>query len=104
MAVTAEFSVYPIGVGESLSEHIAKVVDIIDRSGVQYKLGPMGTTFQAASVAEAFALLERCIDTLEKAAPRLVTSIKIDSAKREMGGLDERLARVASKLGREAIT
>ena len=42
----ASFSVLPVGVGEELREHIAAVVDLIDGSGLTYKLGAMQTTLE----------------------------------------------------------
>jgi uncharacterized protein (TIGR00106 family) len=38
-----EFSVVPIGKGDSLAELVSKVVDIIDTSGMPYQLTAMGT-------------------------------------------------------------
>ncbi|RLE30368.1 thiamine-binding protein, partial [Candidatus Acetothermia bacterium] len=29
-----EFTISPIGVGESLSEYVAKVIDLVDKSGL----------------------------------------------------------------------
>jgi uncharacterized protein YqgV (UPF0045/DUF77 family) len=37
----AYFSIAPVGVGESLSEYIAAIADIIDKSGLEYRLGAM---------------------------------------------------------------
>jgi len=41
--VLLEFSMAPLGLGESVSEHVARVVDVIDKSGLPYQLTPMGT-------------------------------------------------------------
>ena len=37
----ASFSISPVGVGEALSKHVAEIIDIIDKSGLKYKLGAM---------------------------------------------------------------
>ena len=42
----ASFSIAPVGVGEALSKHVAEIVDIIDKSGLKYKLGAMQTTVE----------------------------------------------------------
>jgi uncharacterized protein YqgV (UPF0045/DUF77 family) len=39
----AEISVIPIGKGVDLAGYVAKVVKIIDESGLDYKLHAMGT-------------------------------------------------------------
>ena len=41
--VLLEFSMSPLGKGESVSKYVARSLDIIDRSGVAYQLNPMGT-------------------------------------------------------------
>ena len=42
----ASFSVLPVGIGEALSEHVARIIDIIDASGLDYRLGAMETTVE----------------------------------------------------------
>ena len=43
----AEFQIVPIGTkGASLSEILAKVAKLIDQSGLDYRVGPMGTTVE----------------------------------------------------------
>ena len=43
MSVLAEFSMSPMDKGESVSEYVARSLEIVAESGVAYKLGPMGT-------------------------------------------------------------
>ena len=44
--VLLEFSIAPVGQGESVSAHVARILDLIDRSGVPYQLTPMGTILE----------------------------------------------------------
>ena len=39
----AFFSLYPLDKGESLSKYVARSLDIIDNSGLDYQLTSMGT-------------------------------------------------------------
>ena len=41
-----EFSMSPLGKGESVSKYVARSLDIIDKSGVDYRLNPMGTVLE----------------------------------------------------------
>ena len=41
--VLLEMSIVPIGAGESVSQYVAKCVDVVDRSGLNYELHAMGT-------------------------------------------------------------
>lgn len=36
--VLLEFSMAPLGQGESISAHVARILDVIDKSGVPYQL------------------------------------------------------------------
>ena len=49
----ASFSVLPFGVGEALSEHVAKIIAIIDESGLDYRLGAMATTVEGSEEEES---------------------------------------------------
>jgi uncharacterized protein YqgV (UPF0045/DUF77 family) len=44
--VLLEFSMAPAGQGDSVSEHVARILDVIDKSGVSYQLTPMGTILE----------------------------------------------------------
>ena len=41
MSVLAEVSIMPVGVGESISKHVAQAVEVIAASGLNYELCPM---------------------------------------------------------------
>ena len=41
--VLLEFSLTPLDKGQSVSEYVARSLDIIDRSGLDYRLHAMGT-------------------------------------------------------------
>ena len=45
----AEISVIPIGEGIDLANYVARVVKIIDESGLDYKLNAMGTVVEGDS-------------------------------------------------------
>jgi len=96
----ASFSVVPIGVGEELKEHIAKVLDIIDTSGLPYKLGAMQTTVEGEPDA-VMALIMKCHGLLLEAAPRVLTHIAIDDRKGATGRLEGKVQDVEQVLGRE---
>ena len=44
--IVCEFSVVPLGAGESLSEQVAKCLKIVQESGLPYQLTPMGTILE----------------------------------------------------------
>jgi uncharacterized protein YqgV (UPF0045/DUF77 family) len=46
--VLLEFSMAPLGLGESVSAQVAQILDVIDRSGVAYRLTPMAPSSKAS--------------------------------------------------------
>lgn len=96
----ASFSVVPIGVGEELKEHIAKVLDVIDKSGLSYKLGAMQTTVEGEP-DEVMALIMKCHRLMLEGSPRVLTHIAIDDRKGATGRLAGKVTDVESVLGRD---
>jgi uncharacterized protein (TIGR00106 family) len=73
----AEFSIVPIGVGESLSAHVARAFEVIESSGVAYERHAMGTNLEG-DWDEVMAVIKACRDRLLETSNRVSLSIKID--------------------------
>lgn len=82
MSTLIDFSIFPVGKGESVSPYVARVMTIIKDSGLKYKLGPMGTTIEG-EWDELMAMVTRCFKELKKDCGRIYMSIKVDY--REVG-------------------
>ncbi len=95
----AEFSIVPMGVGESLSKHIAGILDIVDESGLEYKITPMGTVVEG-DWKEIIHLIKDCHDEMLKTAPRVYTRIAIDDRKGATNRLEGKIASVEKHLNR----
>jgi len=96
----AEFSITPIGKGVSVGEYVARCVDIVDRSGLAYRLNPMGTVVEG-SFDDVVSLIARCHKAVAKDCERVSTLIKIDDRKGATGQLDAKIAAVERSLGRK---
>lgn len=96
-----EMSIVPLGVGESVSAHVARCVDLVDRSGLPYELHAMGTIVEG-DLSALVKLLEACIEEVAKSADRVNCSAKIDYRKQVSGGIQAKVASVEAKLGRPA--
>ena len=92
-----ELSMYPIDKGESLSEYVAKLLDVIDASGLPYTLGPMGTVVEG-EWADVIALLTRCHQTLEPMSHRIIANVKFDSRKGSANRLEGKVQSVKHKM------
>ena len=75
--VLLEFAMAPRGHEQSLSADVARIVDIIDRSGLPYQLTAMGTLLEG-EWDEVMALLKACVDKVAETAPRVSVVVKID--------------------------
>ncbi len=95
----AEFSISPLGVGESLSRYVAKVIDLVDKSELPYLLTPMGTIVEG-EWEEVLGLIERCHKLMRELAPRVATRIYIDDRPGKKGLLEYKTRSVEEKLGR----
>ena len=97
--VLLEFSMFPLGKGDSLSPYVARSLDIIDASGLDYRLGPMGTTLEGP-FEEVMGVVKRCFEAMSADCDRIECSIKIDYRKDQEGRLDSKIASVEKQLGR----
>ena len=94
----AEFSITPIDKeGKSLSEYIAKTINIIKESGLQYELHAMGTLVEG-DAKEVFDLIKKCHLNMTRFSDRVSTSIKIDDRKGAIRRLKGKVASVENKL------
>jgi len=96
----AEFSVVPLGRGESVSEYVAECLKIVDASGLDYRINPMGTVVEG-DYDEVMALVKKCHMRVMELSNRVVTTVKIDDrigVKHMMSG---KISSVEGKLGKK---
>jgi uncharacterized protein (TIGR00106 family) len=101
--VLLEFSLYPTDKGESVSDYVKRNLEIIDDSGLPYKLGPMGTTIEG-EYDEVMAVVERCFERLTTDCGRVACQIKIDYRKGHSGRLEKKVRTLVEKTGRDLRT
>lgn len=101
--VLLEFSMWPLGKGESISPYVARSLDIIDKSGLSYRLTPMGTILEG-EWPEVMAVVTACFEAMQADCARIETSIKIDYRSGPNSRLTSKLASVQAKVGRELST
>lgn len=97
----AEFSIVPIGSGESMGEHIATVLKIVEESGLPYKANAMATVVEGGW-DEIIALVRKCQDEVLSTAPRVLTDIRFDVRPgKPLNRITEKLKSVEKRLGKE---
>ena len=98
--VLLEFSMAPSGKGESLSPYVARILDIIDTSGVSYQLTPMGTILEG-EWDEVMAVVTACFDAMRADCNRIGLHIKVDYRAGSVPRMNAKVAAVERQLGRK---
>ncbi|MHC4184284.1 MAG: MTH1187 family thiamine-binding protein [Planctomycetota bacterium] len=96
----ANFSVVPIGKGNSLSSQVAEVLKIVDESGINYKLHSMGTILEG-DWDEILRLIKKCHERTLESSNRVLTTITIDDRKGKSDRIVGKVQSVERKLGKE---
>ena len=98
----AELEIVPIGTqSASLSSLLAEVAKLIDQSGLDYRVGPMGTTVEG-DWERVMQLAKRCHEAMLQSADRVMTTIRIDDRKDKPGAgrIVQKVQSLEAKLGR----
>ena len=98
--MVVNFSIMPIGKGNSLSKQIAEVLKIVSESGINYKLHAMGTILEG-DWNRIFKLIKRCHKKILKDSDRVLTTITIDDRKGRTGRISGKVKSVERKLSKK---
>lgn len=101
--VLLEFSMSPLDKGESVSQQVSRSLDLIDRSGLPYRLNPMGTVLEG-TWDEVFDLVGRCFETMRQDCRRITCTIKVDYRAGHQGRLKGKVKSLQRRLGRDLQT
>ncbi len=81
----AEFEIIPIGTNSaSLSAQLAEIARLIDHSGLDYRVGPMGTVVEG-EWDRIMTLAKQCHQAMLGSSSRVMTTIRIDDRKDKPG-------------------
>src|SRR5215813_7346862 len=86
--------------GPSVSKWVARSLEIIDRSGLDYRLGPMGTCIEG-EWEEVFDVVRKCWNKMAKESVRITFSIKGDWRRGAAGRLESKVSKVEQTLKRK---
>ena len=97
--VLLDFSMTPLGKGESVSPYVARCLEVVAASGLDYRLHAMGTTLEG-NLDQVLDVVRRCFQALEADCDRISCSVKIDYRKGPGGRLEGKVRKVEALLGR----
>jgi uncharacterized protein (TIGR00106 family) len=98
--VLLEFSIIPLGKGESVSEYVARSLRIVEQSGLDYRLNAMGTIIEGP-LERVLDVMGQCVEAISADCDRVTCSAKLDYRRGQQGRLDAKVASVEAKLGHE---
>ncbi len=99
MSVLVEFSMTPLDKGPSVSRYVSRSIDIVDNSGLPYRLNAMGTILEG-QWQECMDIITRCYERMSRDCERITCSIKVDYRRDQTGRLETKTKRVEEILGR----
>jgi uncharacterized protein (TIGR00106 family) len=97
--VLLDFSMTPLGKGESVSAYVARCLEVVAGSGLDYRLHAMGTTLEG-DLDQVLAVVRRCFEALRSDCQRISCSIKIDYRDGAGGRLQSKVRKVETLMSR----
>jgi uncharacterized protein (TIGR00106 family) len=95
-----QFSMFPVGGKESVSSEVAKIINIIDKSGLPYKTSAMATIVEG-EWDKIIKLINRCRLELRKKNSRVYMIMTMDDRKGAKSRLTGKVKSIENKLGRK---
>lgn len=97
MSVIVDLSIFPVDKGDGVSSYVAEALKIIEKSGVSYRLGPMGTCLEG-EWDDVMAVIRHCFDNLRQQSDRIYMTMKIDYRKGREGRISGKVRSVEGKM------
>tara|TARA_Y100001968_G_scaffold320707_1_gene354026 strand:+ start:405 stop:713 length:309 start_codon:yes stop_codon:yes gene_type:complete len=98
MLVSVDFCLVPLGVGISLSPFIAACQKIIEKSGLDFELGPNGTAIEG-DWSKVFECVRSCHEEVHRlGSDRIYTTLKVNTRVDRAESFHEKVPRVFSAL------
>lgn len=99
MSVIVELSIFPVDKsGASLSPYVARVLRVLQASGLPVELNPMGTCIEG-DWAPVWAAVSACMEELQKDSERVYLTVKADWRRGGASRMAAKMDAVRDKLG-----
>ena len=102
MKVILDLCVVPLGVGLSVSSHVAACERVIREAGLKSQLHAYGTNIEG-DWDEVMAAVKRCHEVVHAmGAPRITTSIRLGTRSDREQTMEDKISSVERALGEDA--
>jgi uncharacterized protein (TIGR00106 family) len=96
----AAFSINPMNT-QHMSKDVARVIETLEATGLEYRLGPMSTCVEG-DLEQVLAAIRRCHQAVAGSHERVITTIVIDDRKNQPHHLSDMVTSVEQQLGHAA--
>jgi uncharacterized protein (TIGR00106 family) len=98
MRVIVDLCVVPVGVGTSVSRHVAACQEVLQEAGLTHQLHAYGTNIEGDWDA-VFAAVKRCHEVVHAlGAPRITTTLKVGTRTDRAQSMADKVESVQTKL------
>ena len=98
MKVIIDLCVVPVGVGVSVSRHVAACQQVLEDAGLSHSMHAYGTNIEGEWDG-VFAAVKRCHEVVHQmGAPRISTTIKVGTRIDREQTMDDKIKSVREKL------
>ena len=98
-----EISLIPLGGDIHMSDELGDVLEVVDRSGLRYQLGPSSTCIEA-EWDEAMPVIRDCHAAARRHSKHVITLIKVEDDEGQHDKLRTNVRSVEEKAGRPLDT
>lgn len=99
MSVLIEFAIFPLDKGESVSAYVSQVVELIRRSGFDYRLTAMGTLIETEEIGQALELVKRSSELLQgQGCKRVYSTVKLDIREGKQGRMQGKVDSIEARI------
>lgn len=76
--IVGEIRAVPVGSGSSMERAMEAALKALDRSGLEYEVGPLGTSVEAKNLDDVLEAFKRVHDAVARIAPRVLLELSVD--------------------------
>ena len=90
---------FPTDKGESVSQYVSKIIEMVRDSGYPYKLTAMGTIIETTEVKDALNIIDKSYSILEPYTNRVYATFTMDIQKNKNNRLLSKIESIENKIG-----
>ncbi|MDD4148919.1 MAG: thiamine-binding protein [Bacteroidales bacterium] len=100
MSVLMNYAMFPTDKGDSVSDFVSKIIQMVSESGFEYKLNAMGTVIETENLEQALDIVSKSYKILEPFSDRVYATASFDiQTNKPIGRFTGKVKSVEDKIG-----